>query len=62
MNPGIIDKLIDRLDKLEPEEIQRLVLKAVQEKGLLENVFEVLREGVIVTGPQGSIHYINQAA
>ena len=62
MNPGIIDKLIDRLDKLEPEEIQRLVLKAVQEKGLLENVFEVLREGIIVTGPQGSIHYINQAA
>ena len=62
MNPGIIDKLIDRLDKLEPEEIQRLVLKAVQEKGLLENVFEVLREGVIVTGPSGSIHYINQAA
>lgn len=62
MNPGIIDKLIDRLDKLEPEEIQRLVLKAVQKKGLLENVFEVVREGVIVTGPSGSIHYINQAA
>ncbi len=62
MNPGIIDKLIDRLDKLEPEEIERIVLKIVQEKGFLEKVFEVLREGIIVTGARDSIHYINQAA
>jgi len=62
MNPGMIDRLLDRLDRLEPEEIQRLVLKIVQEKGFLEKVFEVLREGVIVTGAKGSIHYINQAA
>jgi len=62
MNPAIIDKLIDRLDKLEPEEIQRIVLKAVQEKGFLEKVFEVLREGIVVTGARGTIHYINQAA
>lgn len=62
MKPGIIDKLIDRLDKLEPEEIQSLVLKAVQEKGFLERVFDVLREGIIVTGARGSITYINDTA
>lgn len=62
MNPGVIDRLIDRLDKLEPEEIQRLALKAVQEKGFLEKVFDVLREGIIVTGVRGSIQYINHAA
>jgi len=62
MNPGIIDKLIDRLDKLDHDEIQSLVLKAVQEKGFLERVFEVLREGIIVTGVRGRIHYINHAA
>jgi len=62
MNPGMIDRLLDRLDRLEPEEIQRLVLKIVQEKGFLEKVFEVLREGVVVTGAKGAIHYINQAA
>lgn len=62
MNPGIIDRLIDRLDKLEPEEIQSLVLRAVQEKGFLERVFDVLREGIIVTGARGSIHYINHTA
>lgn len=62
MNPGIIDKLIDRLDKLDHDQIQSLVLKAVQEKGFLERVFEVLREGIIVTGVRGRIHYINHAA
>ncbi|MDF2377941.1 MAG: ATP-binding protein [Verrucomicrobiales bacterium] len=62
MKPGIIDRLIDRLDKLEPEEIQSLVLKAVQEKGFLERVFDVLREGIIVTGARGSITYINHTA
>jgi two-component system, sporulation sensor kinase E len=62
MNPGMIDRLLDRLDRLEPEEIQRLVLKIVQEKGFLEKVFEVLREGVVVTGAKGAIHYLNQAA
>ncbi|MEM6914983.1 MAG: PAS domain-containing protein, partial [Verrucomicrobiota bacterium] len=62
MKPGIIDRLIDRLDKLEPEEIQSLVLKAVQEKGFLERVFDVLREGIVVTGARGSITYINETA
>lgn len=62
MNPGILDRLIDRLDKLEPDEIQRIVLKTVEEKGFLEAVFEVLKEGIIVTGDSGAVHYINHTA
>ncbi len=62
MKSGYLDKLIDRLDKVDPEAVQRIVLKAVQEKGFLEKVFDVLREGIIVTGVRGSIHYINHAA
>jgi len=62
MNPGILDKLIDRLDKLEPEEIQSLVLKTVEEKGFLERVFDVIQDGIIVTGEKGRIHYINHTA
>ena len=62
MKSSVIDRLIDRLDKLEPEEIQSLVLKAIQEKGFLERVFDVLREGIIVTGTRGKIHYINHTA
>jgi len=62
MKSSVIDRLIDRLDKLEPEEIQSLVLKAIQEKGFLERVFDVLREGIIVAGTRGRIHYINHTA
>ncbi len=62
MKSGFIDKLIERLDKVDPEEVQRYVLKVVQEKGFLENVFDVLREGIIVAGAHGSIHYINRTA
>ena len=38
------------------------MLRIVQEKGFLEKVFDALREGVIVTGARGTIHYLNRAA
>lgn len=62
MKSGFIDKLIERLDRLDPQEIQSHVLRVVQEKGFLEKVFDALREGVIVTGAGGTIHYLNRAA
>jgi two-component system, sporulation sensor kinase E len=62
MKSGFIDKLIERLDRLDPQEIQSAVLRVVQEKGFLEKVFDALREGVIVTGAGGTIHYLNRAA
>ncbi len=62
MKSGFIDKFIERLDKVEPKEVQRYVLKIVQEKGFLENVFDVLREGIVVAGLHGTIHYINRTA
>ncbi len=62
MKSGFIDKLIERLDRVDPQEIQSYVLRVVQEKGFLEKVFDALREGVIVTGARGTIHYLNRAA
>ncbi len=62
MKFGKIDRLIARLDKLEPEAMERLVLKAVEEKGLLERVFDALRDGVLVAGATGIVRYANQAA
>ncbi len=62
MKSGFIDKLIERLDRVDPQEIQSYVLRVVQEKGFLEKVFDALREGVIVTGAHGTIHYLNRAA
>ena len=62
MKSGFIDKLIDRVDRMDAEQIQRAVLKIAQEKGSLEKVFDALRDGVIVTGVRGNVHSINRAA
>ena len=44
MKSGFLDKLIEKMDRVDPEEVQRYVLKAVQEKGFLENVFDTCDE------------------
>ena len=62
MTPGFLDKLIARLDKLDPGEVQAYVMRLVREKGFLEKVFEALQEGVIVTDPDGRVSFINSAA
>lgn len=62
MKSGFLDKLIARLDQVDPGEVQRLVSRLVREKGFLESVFEALQEGVLILDPDGQITYVNQAA
>lgn len=59
---GFLEKLVARLDKVEPGEIQQIVTRLIQEKGFLENVFEALQEGLIILDPDGKIMFINRAA
>ena len=62
MKAEFLDKLIEKLDKLDPQNLQAQFLRLWQEKGLLEAVFNVLHDGVIVLDPDGSIAYANSAA
>ena len=62
MKPGFLEKLITRLDRVEPGEVQQIVTRLIREKGLLEQVFEALQEGVIVLDPNGVIDFVNHAA
>lgn len=62
MKSGFLDKLIERLAKLDPQSLQTQFLRLTQEKGLLEAVFNALHEGVIVLDGQGYINYANSAA
>lgn len=62
MKPGFIDKLLRRLERLRPEEVQRQVLRLVREKGFLETIFNTIQEGIIVTDLGGRIVYLNVAA
>jgi len=60
-NP-FLDKLIDRLDRVDPKSLQSVVLKLAREKGFLETLFNTIREGIIVTDAEGRIRYLNAAA
>lgn len=62
MKSGFLDKLLTRLDRVAPEEVQGYLLRLVREKGFFEQVFEALEEGVIICDPQGVISFINRAA
>lgn len=62
MKSGFLDKLIDRLDRLDPKSLQTQFLRLVQEKGLLETIFQSIQEGVIVIDGSGRVDYANRAA
>lgn len=62
MRSSFIDKLIKRMDRLEPGEVQGVVLELLREKGFLEKVFDALQEGVILLDTEGKVTYVNQAA
>src|SRR2546430_15800131 len=62
MKAGFLDKLIERLGRIGPEEVQNYFLRLAQEKGFLETVFNAIQEGVIVTDSNGRITYLNEAA
>jgi len=62
MRSGFIDKLIERIRRVQPEEVQNYLVRLAQEKGFLERIFDALQEGVIVTDIQGKIQFINAAA
>ena len=61
LKSAVLDKLLDRLDQIEPGELQGLLSKLVREKGLLQKVFEALREGVLLLDSEGQINFINAA-
>lgn len=59
---GFLEKLVERLDRVERGEVQQIVKRLIREKGFLEKVFEALQEGVILLDPKGVIEFVNQAA
>ncbi|MDP0490479.1 MAG: ATP-binding protein [Verrucomicrobiota bacterium JB023] len=62
MKSSFIEKLLSRLDRLSPRQVQSLVDRLLRDKGFLESVFEALHEGVLILDPEGSITFLNTAA
>src|ERR1700751_1465623 len=62
MRSGFIDKLIERIRRVQAEEVQHYLVRLAQEKGFLERIFDALQEGGVVTDVQGRIQFMNAAA
>jgi len=62
MKSAFWNKLIERLDKLDPGSVQTQFLHLASERGLLETIFDALREGILLLDAEGRIEYANQGA
>ncbi len=62
MKSGFLEKLVARLDRVVPGDVQQIVNRLIREKGFLEKVFEALHEGVIIVDSKGVIGFLNHAA
>jgi len=57
-----LDRVLGRLDSLDPANLANLVQRLARERALLENVFNILQEGVLVIDADGVIDYANASA
>lgn len=62
MKSAFLEKLIDRLDKLDAGSLHTQFLRLASDKGLLETIFQAIQEGLIVLDGKGRITYANRAA
>lgn len=62
MPSGFFDRLVARIDKLDPESLQAQMLRLAQERGFLETIFQTIQEGVLVIDNEGRLLYANRAA
>jgi two-component system, sporulation sensor kinase E len=56
------DKLLERLDRVDPESLQVHFMRLARERGLLETIFQSIQEGVLVIDVAGRLTYANRAA
>lgn len=62
MKSAFLDKLISRIDRIDPDSLQAQFLRLAREKGFLETIFHAVREGVIVVNREGRIVFSNTGA
>jgi PAS domain S-box-containing protein len=57
-----LDRVLGRLDRLDSVNLANLVQRLARERGLFEDIFNTLQEGVLVIDADGRIEYANAAA
>lgn len=62
MKRDTLDKIINRLEHLETDELRHLFIRLASEKGVLQDVFDALRDGLILFDADGKASFANKAA
>ncbi|ALJ56944.1 Sensor protein ZraS [Candidatus Xiphinematobacter sp. Idaho Grape] len=62
MKRAFLEKLLGRIPRISPGEVQVYLENLAREKGFLETIFNAILEGVIVTDIQGKVLYLNRSA
>lgn len=62
MNPQTLDKIVNRLDTLDTAELRQVFLRMAADKGLLQDVFDTLRDGLVLFDREGKARMANKAA
>lgn len=57
-----LDRVLGRVDNLDPVNLANLVQRLARERGFFEAVFESIREGILVVDRDGVIDYANASA
>jgi two-component system, sporulation sensor kinase E len=62
MDNGFLDRLIDRMEQVDPKSLQAAMMNLAQERGLMELIFQSIQEGIIVVDSAAKLTFANQAA
>ena len=58
---SFLDKVLGRLDQLDPDGLQTVVQRLARERSFLETLFNTIEDGLLVLDPEGRILYLNRA-
>ncbi|MBX3732213.1 MAG: PAS domain-containing protein [Verrucomicrobiae bacterium] len=59
---GFLDKVLNRLNRLDPEGVQSVVQRLQRERAMLGTLFNTIEDGIVVLDRVGNVAYLNQAA
>ncbi len=58
---NFLDKVLDRIGRLDTEGLQTVIQRLAHERSFLETLFDVIEDGVVVVDEQGRVLYFNEA-
>ncbi len=62
MKKNTLHKLLDHIDHIDGEDLQRFFVKLAEKQGFFQQVFEAIRDGLILLDDKSNIQFVNQTA